>query len=285
MNKKGLLPKLRSFLPARGILIALGLLLFFSLGACEYATSTPSSETVMDEVQTVVAETVSAGESPSATPSPSPTASVTPSLILTSPTPTPIAQTRYWSYSTSLACNSSEFIKDVSIPDGTILAPGETFIKTWKFKNIGSCTWQDDYLIVFVNGDEMDGETTYLDTTVSANKRGEASVVLIAPDEEGTYYAYWQLADEYGYAFGDLVYVEIIVSEDETNTPTPTPTATLTPTASATPTPTPTSTCLETETETPTPTSTPVPTEEPTEESTEVPTEESTPESVETATQ
>jgi hypothetical protein len=191
----------------------------------------------------------------------------------------------------------------MTIPDGTILSPGEAFVKTWKFKNVGKCAWEEDYLIVFVDGDGMDGETGYLDTTVAVGKRGDASVVLVAPDEEGTYYAYWQLADEDGYAFGELAYVEIVVSEDETSIPTATntPTPTSTPTASVTPTPTASATSTrietETETETPTPTYTPVPTEEPVEElteepteeptevPTEVPTEEPTPEPVETATQ
>jgi len=191
----------------------------------------------------------------------------------------------------------------MTIPDGTILSPGEAFVKTWKFKNVGKCAWEEDYLIVFVDGYGMDGDTTYLDTTVAVDKKGDASVVLVAPDEEGTYYAYWQLADEDGYAFGDLAYVEIIVSDDVTSTPTATntPTSTSTPTAmltsTHTQTPTPTSTCMEPPTETPTPTQKPtytsIPSEEPTEkpaeesteELTEVPTEESAPEPIETTTQ
>src|SRR6478609_8802676 len=39
------------------------------------------------------------------------------------------------------ACDSAEFMDDVTIPDGTIVKTGETFIKTWRFKNIGTCTW------------------------------------------------------------------------------------------------------------------------------------------------
>jgi len=278
MNKKGIVLKLRFFLPSHSILIAVGLLLVFLVSACETATTEPSSESesVVYEVQTIAAETLSAQVTPSPTPTATstPTPSVTPTpasgITSTTVTPTPTSCTWYSTYSASYDCNASELVSDMTIPDGTILSPGEAFVKTWKFKNVGKCAWEEDYLIVFVDGDGMDGETGYLDTTVAVGKRGDASVVLVAPDEEGTYYAYWQLADEDGYAFGELAYVEIVVSEDKTSTPTATNTPT--PTASATPTATLTSTASAT----PTPTYTPVPTEESTEELTEEPTEEST---------
>jgi hypothetical protein len=296
MKNKRFVPKLRSFLPAHGILAAVGLTLAFLLGACGTATLTPSSEPIIYQVQTIVAETVTA----QATPPPTSTAiatstpTATPYVNLTAPTPTPTSHAWYGTYSTSYNCDASEFVKDMTVSDGTVMSPGETFVKTWKFRNTGSCMWEEDYLIIFVSGDEMDGEITYLDTTVLAGKRGDASVVLTAPDEEGTYYGYWQLADEDGYTFGDWAYVEIVVEEDATSTPTPTST----PTATQTPTYTPTPTVVETATQTPTPTPTCIPDEEsvneptdkpteepteaPTEAPTEVPTEEPTAESVET---
>jgi len=152
----------------------------------------------------------------------------------------------------------------MTIPDGTVFAPGEVFIKTWKFKNIGGCMWEEDYLIIFVEGDAMGGDTAYLDAPVLVHKRGDASVVLIAPDEEGTYAGAWQLADEYGYGFGDTAYVEIVVSEDVTSKSRSASTATPTPTATA-------ESVTETSTATPIPTCTPTPAVEPTEEQTAEP--------------
>lgn len=278
MNKKGFLHKL----PAHSILIIIGLALAFLVSACESTALAAPAESIIYEVQTSVVETVSAQESPSLAPrsTPAPTASAmpTPYPTLATATPMPTSQSWYETYSTAYGCNASEFVRDVTIPDGTILLPGDTFIKTWKFKNTGKCEWEEDYLVVFVEGNDMDGDAAYLDTTVAVNKKGDVSVVLTAPDEEGTYYGYWQLADQDGYLFGDLAYVEIVVSEDATSTPTPTPTSTLTstytptatqtstytptPTSSETqtstytPTPTPTSTTVETATDTPTPTPT-----------------------------
>jgi hypothetical protein len=287
--------KLRSFLPAHSILISVGLTLAFLLGACEFAVPTPTVEPIIYEVQTAVEETIIAQVSPSPTPTIAPTSTPTPALLatLTPATPSPTSQTWDWTYSASYNnCNDSEFVKDVTIPDETIFLPGDTFIKTWRFKNTGKCMWEEDYLVVFVEGDNTDGDATYLDTTVSLNKRGNASVLLTAPDEEGMYYGYWQLADQDGYVFGDLAYVGIVVSEDATSTPTPTatqtptytptPTPTVTQTPTCTPTHTPTSTVVETVTETPTPTYTPIPSAEPTEVPTEEPTAEPTVEPTET---
>ncbi|CAG0989874.1 hypothetical protein ANAEL_02233 [Anaerolineales bacterium] len=303
MNKKDFVLKHRSLLPAHSILIVIGLLLIFLLGACETATQTPSSELVVDQIQAFVAETLTTQATPSPTPTagaisiPTISATPTPYSTLTTVTPTPISySSSSSSYSTPHTCNSSEFVTDVTIPDGTVFSPGETFIKTWKFKNTGTCTWQEDYLIVFVDGNAMDGDATYLDTAVVVGKRGDASVFMVAPDEEGTYYGHWQLADADGDTFGETAYIEIVVDEDVTSTPTasatPTPTATQTPTYTPTATATSASTCVDTPTATPTPTYTPIPsgeltgesTEEPTEVPTEEPAEEPTVEPVETDT-
>src|SRR5512143_3278895 len=39
------------------------------------------------------------------------------------------------------SCDWAQFVADVTVPDGTSYAPGTTFTKTWRLKNIGSCTW------------------------------------------------------------------------------------------------------------------------------------------------
>ena len=50
------------------------------------------------------------------------------------------------------SCDMAQFVADVTIPDGTTLAPGATFAKTWRLKNIGSCTWTTSYAVVFTGG-------------------------------------------------------------------------------------------------------------------------------------
>jgi hypothetical protein len=141
------------------------------------------------------------------------------------------------------------------------ISPGESFVKTWKLQNTGSCAWDDDFLLTFYSGEDMDGENTVIAEYVASGSTAEVSVTLTAPDDDGTYTGYWILADSSGTAFGSTFYVQIEVSSDlSTSTPTPTstdittdtPTSTLTPIPTETLTPAPTSTFTPTLTETPT---------------------------------
>ena len=301
MKSKNLVPELHSLTKNRNrwITFTLCLLFVLLLSACEGTVTPPYSETILANVQTAVAGTVTAQAlmypTPTSTPTASPTATATPYVIPTG-IPTTNSQVSYWywpSSSTSYGCEDSSYIKDVTIPDGTVLAPGETFTKTWKLQNTGSCDWDSDYQLVFVRGDAMNGSDTEIDQTVSVDKKADVSIDLTAPDDEGTYTGYWRLADENGNTFGDRVYVQIVVSDSaETSTPTSTSTpvytatVTSTPVASATPTatwlptitytssptPTPTSTVATTATDTPLPSLTPTSTSVPTATDTPAPT-------------
>jgi hypothetical protein len=235
------------------------------LSACGSAV-TPTASNSMQEIYTAVAETLSAPAMASVTP----TATLLPTLtalptntFYVYPTASSTPTYAWYSYSgTNYGCDDAAYVKDMTIPDGTVLAPGETFIKTWKLQNTGSCTWTDDFYIIFVSGDDMDGSDTKIDQTVYANKKAEISVSLTAPDDEGTYTGYWQMSDEYGNLFGEIVSVEIVVTEPTaTSTPTATLTSTTTPTTTITPTAIITSTSISVPTETLTPVPTLIPTD------------------------
>jgi hypothetical protein len=264
------------------IVLSVVFFLVFTLSACGSVVMTPispSAESVVHEVNTSVAAPITA-QIPPNTPAPTatPTATATPQTIPTQTVAAPI--TYFWTWSATstnyTGCADATFIKDVTIPDETILAPGETFEKTWRIRNTGSCTWASNFQLVFVDGDEMDGSDTTIDKTVYSNKKADISITLIAPDDEGIYVGYWELADEGGNIFGDLISVTIVVVDNTaTSTPTstftPTSTATLTPTAAWTSTYTVTPTATEIFTATATSSFTPVPT------STEIPTATSDP--------
>jgi hypothetical protein len=141
-------------------------------------------------------------------------------------------------------CDNSAFLSDVTIPDGTVLAPGQTFTKTWKMQNSGACAWTKDYTIARLSGSSMDGEPTNLKALVDIWKKADISVDLVAPTKNGTYTGYWKLKNASGAWFGTSVYVKIVVSGDaKTTTPTPednsetTATPTKTPKHTKTPTP------------------------------------------------
>ncbi len=120
--------------------------------------------------------------------------------------------------------NKASFVKDVTIPDNTFLAPGESFVKTWRLKNAGTCTWKPGYSIVFISGNIMGGPASKpLSASVQPNNTVNVSVDLVAPSTNGTHKGNWKLRDAGGVNFGigananNSFYVQIIVG------PTPTP--------------------------------------------------------------
>ncbi len=275
MTGNNLVPELRSLTKNHNspLAVIVCLLLGLLLSACEGAVTPQPSGSVISEVQTAVAETVTAEATPTTIPTATPlltsTPPPTPHLPPTAIPPTPTSPI-YFAYVTSYGCDDSAYIKDITIPDGTVLAPGEAFVKTWRFQNTGTCTWDSHFQLVFTGGRRMHGSDAQIHEKVTANKKANVSVELTAPAKDGIYTGYWQLADQYGNTFGDQVYVQIDVSAQvETSTPTPTSTGTPLPTFTSTPTPT-----LE-PTDTPTPT--PYPTETPTSTATPLPTFTSTP--------
>ncbi|MBK9925128.1 MAG: hypothetical protein IPP66_07530 [Anaerolineales bacterium] len=234
--------------------------LIVSLSACAgNAVSTQSEEDTLSSAYTQAAMTIGAPTSTlPATATAFPTIAITlnapPTFAIASPT---VQSTTSYSYtvsnSTANGCNDAAFLSDVSVADGTVFAPGESFTKTWEFQNTGTCDWNEDYLIVFSSGTDMDGETTEIDQDVLVGASGDISVSLTAPTTNGTYVGYWRMADEDGNIFGQSVYVMIVVSDSAS---TVTPTATLTEEATSTSTSIP----QATETSTPLPTNTEVPT-------------------------
>jgi hypothetical protein len=109
-------------------------------------------------------------------------------------------------------CDKAQFVSDISIPDGTILTPGETFTKTWRIKNTGTCSWTPAYTVVFDHGDQMSGPSAQaLVGNVNPGQSVDISVNLTAPAASGNYKGYWKLRNAAGVTFTNF-YVDIKVS-------------------------------------------------------------------------
>jgi hypothetical protein len=91
---------------------------------------------------------------PAATDTPQPMVTETPQ-----PTVAPTATGQPQPTGVPSYCNQATFISDVTIPDGTQLAAGSTFTKTWRIKNNSICTWTTSYGAVFYGGTQMGPET------------------------------------------------------------------------------------------------------------------------------
>lgn len=102
-------------------------------------------------------------------------------------------------------CDSFQFIADITIPDGTELAPGEVFEKTWRIQNTGVCTWDDGYLLIPGWGDTDKMSSPYqvlIKSEVYPGDFLDISITLVAPVQTGEYTGYWRMQNDRGSNFG-----------------------------------------------------------------------------------
>lgn len=112
----------------------------------------------------------------------------------------------------------AEFVSDVTVPDGTDYAPGATFTKTWRIKNVGTSTWTKDYALEFASGTNMAGATSVnLPGDVSPGGIIDISINMTAPSALGSYVSSWQFRTPGGSKFGvgpnfnEIIYLQIDV--------------------------------------------------------------------------
>lgn len=111
-----------------------------------------------------------------------------------------------------------EFVRDVTVPDGTQFKPGEAFIKTWQLKNTGTSTWTPQYALVYSSGEQMGAPASIpLSSTTPPGGTADISANLTAPQTAGSYFGFWMLRGPSGKLFGvgangdQPFYVQIIV--------------------------------------------------------------------------
>jgi hypothetical protein len=138
-----------------------------------------------------------------------PTSTTAPFPTLPSVTAT-VASATLPSTSTS-DCDRATFVTDVTYADGTAVDAGDTFTKTWRLKNSGTCSWTTSYAVVFTGGESMDGPTVQsLAGNVNPGQTVDLSVDLKAPESNGTHTGNWALRNAAGVIFSKF-YVEIMV--------------------------------------------------------------------------
>lgn len=178
-------------------------------------------------IQTAVAETVMAQNTEQAPPTETPSA---PDLF---PTQTPYAPpATFTPFPTSVSptppgatgkfeCAKASLVSENTnvLPDGVVLKPGETFTKTWVIQNTSTCVWDTNYKIVFWDGNIMGGGYVYnLPQITPPGQTVPISLVLTAPEANGTYRSEWKLQTpdriNFGVGMYDVpFYTEIVVSD------------------------------------------------------------------------
>ncbi|HEX9797154.1 MAG TPA: NBR1-Ig-like domain-containing protein [Anaerolineales bacterium] len=157
--------------------------------------------------------------------------------------------------------NRAAFIDDVTVRDNSQLDPGETFVKIWRLRNTGSCTWTPAYLLSFFGGNRLNApDTVSLSSEVAPDGIVDLAVDMKAPAEPGTYQGYWKLRTPDGEFFGigpqgdQSFWVKIVVPAPPTSPSTATATSSPTATeagSTSTPTSTPTASSTATPSQTP----------------------------------
>jgi Ig-like domain from next to BRCA1 gene len=219
---------------------ALLTMLFLTLAACRGGGAAATDTPAPAPTSTTAPSAATVPSQPTITPQPSPTLPPTATQAQARPSATS-AEAGVTPPETGAATETptaapgetggsmqAEFVDDVTVPDGMLFAPGETFVKTWKIKNSGTAVWGADYALVYVRGEQMGGpDTQPLPGPVAAGADVDLSLDLTAPSQVGSYTGFWMLRAPDGSLFGigpeanAPIYVQIQVAPAG-STPQPT---------------------------------------------------------------
>jgi hypothetical protein len=187
--------------------------LFLASMACSLPTLSTGGEKP-NTAQTKAVQTIDAmmtqvaGSNVTATPGSggAPTATQSQATLLPSSTPLPTATQVVIPTATvrpTEVCDQAGFVSDITVADGTVLTAGSTFVKTWRLRNNGTCTWTPEYAIVFDSGEAMSAPTAQnIGVSVAPGQTVDVSVTLKAPGSPGTYRGNWRMRNAAGVLFG-----------------------------------------------------------------------------------
>jgi hypothetical protein len=151
--------------------------------------------------------TATIGPTPSpATPSSIPTvelSSPTPRILratYSGPTPT-IDGTSLLTRTLAPRCSAAFFVGYA--PPVSEVKVGESFVLTWVVRNMGTCTWYPGYMLYWHSGAHFEGpDYVNFPEIVPPNHNMFLSLMLVAPNQTGSYYSRWYMRDPYFEQFG-----------------------------------------------------------------------------------
>jgi len=111
------------------------------------------------------------------------------------------------------ACTDNlTFIEDQTIPDGTLVQPGEALDKRWLVQNSGTCNWDDSYHLKLIAGAEMGVSTEQALYPARIGAQATIRLVFTAPEQPDAYRSAWQAYSPSGEPFGDPIFIEVLVA-------------------------------------------------------------------------
>lgn len=115
--------------------------------------------------------------------------------------------------------DNADFVADVTIPDGTLVEPGQLIEKTWRVRNNGTSAWAPGYALAFVDHHPMDGPTSVTLPLALPGEEVDVTVMLVAPEEPGLHRSSWRPRNSDGELFGDILFAEIRVPAGDDERP------------------------------------------------------------------
>jgi len=198
--------------------VMLALLAVLILSACGGSDAEATPIMSVDQIQTQAVVTYQAQLTKNAPlPTITPLPTETPATVVTvvSPTTSSVIATNTTAAGSggSAACYGLSYMSDVTIPDNTKVNPGQSFTKTWKVLNSGTCAWESGFIFNVVGGDAIGGVAVTLNQRVEPGRQYEFSVPMVVPtNKSGELKGTWRLSDANGNFFGDGVYVLVDVT-------------------------------------------------------------------------
>lgn len=156
-----------------------------------------------------------------------PTPYVPPSLAPTSPLSTPETEAQPRLSTQAVAFGGPEatptpackpdlaFLDDLTVPDGASVSPGTELDKRWQVENSGTCNWDADYRLKLVAGPDMAAAPEQALYPARSGSQALVRILFVAPEEAGVYRSAWQAFDPRGEPFGDPIFIEILVQEED----------------------------------------------------------------------
>ncbi len=208
------------------------------LAACGPSAAELTPTVNPDTIRTEAVGTFSSSLTQTAIALPTATLTVTPMPTITLPVLTTPFSTLAAGTGTAVGgvplCTRLVYVTDVTIPDNTQMTPGQSFTKTWRVQNTGTCAWTTAFKFSLIGGDAMGAQALALPQTVAPGASYDISVPMTAPTgKTGTITGTWRMADDKGTFFGDSLTVVIVIGGTGATT-TSTPGATSTQGAAAT---------------------------------------------------
>ena len=155
--------------------------------ACGLTINT-GGEQVTIPIETSIAMTIAA--LPAGKPANPPVVVLNPTATETPSTPQQDTQTPS---PTPLPCNWAKLVSE-TVADGTSININTNFNKSWRIMNIGTCTWNTNYRIVFYSGDSMGGPVSkHFSKNVAPGETIDLILPLKVPATIGTFKGYWHL--------------------------------------------------------------------------------------------